>query len=108
MARSLDGDVEPRRLDRSDIPYGIGRVTRTFNGICSEAGVQCTIANSPNPFDPAGSTHLYYMKNIGDRLVMITFNGETRYIEPGEEVTLKIPSEYIPEVRTCNYGNQDA
>ena len=108
MARSLDGDVyAPRQLNRFDIPYGIGNVTRTFNGVCSEAGLQCTVSPNPNPHDPTGSTHLYFFENLGDRLVMVSYDGETRYIEPGEKVTLKIPSHHIPEIRTCNYGQAD-
>jgi hypothetical protein len=103
--RIYDTPVFDGKIDSGDIPYGIGRVTRTFNGICSEAGLQCTISGHP---DPVTNNHLYFFKNLGDRLVQISYDNETRLLEPGEEVVLSIPAWTKPEIRNINYGNQDA
>jgi hypothetical protein len=65
--------------------YSVGKyVTNTFNAICSEAGVECTVTMDPNDYQL-----LYYFRNVGDRLVKIEWNNEVRFIEPGESVTLK-------------------
>ena len=108
MAKPTVYNEGPRHFDASDVPHGIGHVTRTFNAVCSEAGVQCSVSPNANPFDPIGSNHIYYFENLGDQLVMVSYCGETRYIEPGEKVALKVPSDHVPEVRTCNYGDPDA
>lgn len=84
--------------------YEVGKyMTRTFNAICSEAGVQCTVA-----MDPSDYQQLYHFKNFGDRLVRIEWNDEIRLIEPGESVTLKARgaaySQEIPRITPLNNG----
>lgn len=78
-------------------------MTRTFNAICSEAGVQCTVA-----MDPSDYQQIYHFKNLGDRLVKIEWNDEVRFIEPGESVTLKTRGssihQEIPSITPLNNG----
>lgn len=96
---------EPIGINRQHFQYdSVAKyMTRTFNAICSEAGVQCTVA-----MDPSDYQQLYHFKNFGDRLVRIEWNDEIRLIEPGESVTLKTRgaaySQEIPRITPLNNG----
>ncbi|SRR6266851_4752600 len=78
-------------------------MTRTFNAICSEAGVECTVA-----MDPTDYQQIYHFKNLSNRLVRIEWDNEIRLIEPGETVTVKARgaaySEATPRITPLNNG----
>lgn len=103
----FDGNVRARKMPGS-IPYGIGKITDVYNGVCSEAGLEaCVTADAGDC-----AFHVHHFKNVGDRMIQVTWHGhdktETRLIEPGEEIDLRIPSGYIPEIRSFNNGNSEA
>jgi hypothetical protein len=62
----------------------VGGIRQAYNAYCSEMGVQCTVG-----LDVGTYTTLYHFTNVGDRLVKITHDDQIRYLEPGEEATLK-------------------
>lgn len=80
-------------------------VTETFNAYCSEHGVQCTVTA-----DPKDWRQLLHFTNVGDRLVRITHKGESRFLEPGESVTLGAKDWYslaqdgLPKIEAINGG----
>lgn len=86
----------------------MGSITTLFNAYCSEAGVQCTVTSDPTDF-----AQLFHFKNVGDRLVRITHHGATRFIEPGEYVTMKVSTrdaynlnmaDALPRIEAINGG----
>lgn len=102
-----DGNVRARKMPGS-IPYGIGKITDVYNGVCSEAGLESCVTADPSDV----LFYIHHFKNVGDRMIQVTWHGEdkteTRLIEPGEEVDLKIPQMYMPEIRSINNGNSEA
>lgn len=106
-AMTADGAIRARRMPGS-IPFGIGKITDVYNGVCSEAGLESCVTADPNDV----FFHIHHYKNVGDRMIQVTWPGrdgdETRLIEPGEEVDLRIPQMYIPEIRSINNGNSEA
>lgn len=83
----------------------MGQVTRVYNAYCSEQGIQCTVT-----MDPLTHNQLFHLENVGDRLVRITHEGATRFLEPGEHVTLSTKEWYsleqnnLPKIEALNGG----
>lgn len=95
--------LPPRKDIISELSNPMGFVSRTFNAICSEQGVQCTVT-----MDPSDYRSKFDFKNFGDRLVRIEYRDEVHYLEPTEEVTLKLAegegSNTLPRVIALNNG----
>jgi hypothetical protein len=62
-------------------------MTKAFNQICSEEGVQCTVTMDSRDF-----RQLYLFKNVGDKLVKIMYNDQEWFLEPNESTEVKVSS----------------
>lgn len=88
MNRSEAHPENYTRFHYEDDDISVGKsngITRAFNQICSEEGVQVT-----STMDPTDFKTVYYIKNVCDRHVQIFYDDTFELLEPGDTFTLKV------------------
>ncbi len=90
--KTYSGLEAPRGTNRSFFQYsplpssivGYDGVTNAFNKYCSEMGVQCTVTMDPSDFQ-----QLMHFQVVGNDDVLISHQGKSRVMAPGDSWLLK-------------------